>query len=250
MVETAIEVTAGRLPVVAGVGGIDIRQVIALAENAQEAGAKYAMIPPPFYYRIDQQDIYEWYRILSSSLDIGIMIYDQSWRANLGTKLGLPLMERLAGLERIVALKYGAPRLFFEMIEALERFSDRFAFIDNSLAYTAGVSHMHGATGFVSGPSVWWPEFELEFFRLLEDGKYAEADRWHTRLAPYMAMFHGEYGEAHLSFHAAALIKASLEYVGLYGGPLRPPHRAMNPQEKEELWAIMNRMGVKKAEGV
>ena len=46
-------------------------------------------------------------------------------------------MERLAGLKNIVSFKYGSPSHLEAMVVALERFSDRFAFIDNSLAYTA-----------------------------------------------------------------------------------------------------------------
>ena len=247
MVQTAIETTDGQLPVVAGVGGIDIREVIEKARNARRAGAQYAMIAPPFYDAIDQDGIYEWYRILSESLDMGIMVYDQSWRTDLGTTLGLPLIERLAGLDNVVSLKYGSPNIFEATIIALEQFSDRFAFIDNSLAYTAVASHMHGGTGFISAPATWWPEFELNFFDMMERGEYAEADRWHARLAPYMAWFQGEFWKASRYFHQAAIVKASLEYVGLYGGVLRPPYRAMNPQEKEELYAVMEAMGVKRA---
>ena len=116
-------------------------------------GARYTMIAPPFYDPIDQDGIYEWYRLLSGSLDLGIVVYDQSWRVGLGTQLGMPLIERLAGLDNVVSLKYGSPNIMEDTVVALERFSDRFAFIDNSLAYTAGLSHMHGATGFISGPS-------------------------------------------------------------------------------------------------
>jgi 4-hydroxy-tetrahydrodipicolinate synthase len=246
MVKTAIEVSDGRLPVVAGVAGNNINEVIALAKNARRVGAKYAMIPAPFYDSIDQDGIYEWYRILAESLDIGIMIYDQSWRTDLKTTLGVPLIERLAGLKNIVSLKYGSPSLLEDSIVALERFSDRFAFIDNSLAYTAVLAHMHGGSGFISGPSAWWPEFEVHFFRLMEEGRYKEAERWHARLATYMSWFAGEFFKAPRWFHSAAIIKASLEYVGLYGGPLRPPFRAMSSEEKEQLHAVMAEMGVKR----
>ena len=246
MVRTAVEVLAGEVPVVAGVAGIDIREVIQKSENAQRAGAKYVMIAPPFYEAIDQEGIYDWYRFLSESLDMGIMIYDQSWRSDLGTRLGLPLIERLSGLENIVSLKYGSPNVFDDMITALEQFSDRFAFIENSLGYTSAVAHMHGATGFISAPVTWWPEFELRFFEFLEQGEYAEADRWHARLGPYMAWFSGEFANAPRYFHQAALVKASLEYVGLYGGPVRPPFRALNVEEKDELFAVMDAIGVKR----
>lgn len=244
MVRIAIEISDGQIPVVAGVAGIDIRQVIAKAQNARKVGAKYTMVAPPFYDSIDQDGIYEWYRILNDSLDMGIMIYDQSWRTDLGTTLGLDLIERLAGLDNIVSLKYGSPNIFSDTIVALERFSDRFAFIDNSLGFTAAVSHMHGGTGFISAPVTWWPKFELEFFHLMEQGRYLEADRWHARMAEYMAWFQGEFAQADRYFSQAALVKASLEYVGLYGGPLRPPFRPMNTTEKEELFAVMDRMSV------
>ena len=245
MVRAAVEVTDGRLPVVAGVGGVNLEEVVQRARNAQAVGARYTMIAPPFYDAIDQDGIYEWYRLLSGSLDMGIVVYDQSWRVGLGTQLGMPLIERLAGLDNVVSLKYGSPNIMEDTVVALERFSDRFAFIDNSLAYTAGLSHMHGATGFISGPSTWWPEFELQFFRMLEEGEYRDADRWHARIAPYMAWFHGEFWSAPRFFHGAAIIKASMEYVGLYGGPLRPPFRAMTDEEKQDLYAVMGSMGVK-----
>ena len=247
MVETALEVTGGNLPVVAGVADLDLNEVIAMTKNAQRAGARYVMVSPPTYYEIDQDGMYEWYRILNESVDVGIMIYDQSWRGDLGTRLGLPLIERLAGLDNIISLKYGSPHIFEDMITALERFSDRFAFVDNSLGFTSVVAHMHGGTSFISGPATWWPEFELKFFQMMEEGMYAEADRWHARLIPYMNLFHGEYWTAPRYFHHAAIVKASLEYVGLYGGPLRPPFRAMDQAAKNELFAIMDQVGVQKS---
>lgn len=246
MVETAIKTTDGKLPVVVGIGSIDIRKVLEMGKNAKKAGAKYTMIAPPFYDSIDQNSIYEWYRELAGKLDLGIMIYDQSWRGALGTGLTIPLMDRLADLDNIVSLKYGSPNLFEDTIVALERFSDRFAFLENSLAYTAVLAAMHGGTAFVSSTSCWWPEFEIRFFQMIQKKQYAEADKWHTRLAPYFAWFQGEFWRSQRFFHASALIKASMEYVDLYGGPLRPPFRALNAAEKKDLWAMMEKMGVRK----
>ena len=153
MVRTAVDVTDGLLPVVAGVAGVNLDEVIERTRNARSAGAKYVMIPPPFYYEIDHDGVYEWYRILAESVDIGIMVYDQSWRVGLGTTLVLPLIERLAGLDNVVSLKYGSPNLLEDMAVVIDRFSDRFAFIDNSLGFTAVTSHMQGATGYISGPA-------------------------------------------------------------------------------------------------
>lgn len=244
MVETAVRATDGTVPVVAGVGTCDIREAIALSENAKQAGAIAVMCPPPFYYRLTHDFFVDWYRELTSATDIPIMVYDQSWRRELGTRIALPVMERLSSIPSIVSLKYGSPNVFMDMIDALEQFAGRYAFIDNSLGYTATVSHMHGATGFISGPSTWWPEFELKFWDLMESGAYQEADQWHAQITPYMHYHQNEEFEGEEHYFAAALIKACLEYVGLYGGPCRPPFRELSKSQKERLFITLDQMGV------
>ncbi len=246
MVETALRTTDGELPVVAGIASCDFREAVALAEDARRAGATCVMCPPPYYYRLGTDAFFEWYRMLSEAVDVGIMVYDQSWRTELGTTIGLGVMERLTRLPNVVALKYGGPNLFMDMIEALDHYADRFAFIDNSLGYTATIGHMHGGVGFISGPSTWWPEFELHLWDLMEAGKYREADHWHARIAPYMQYHRDEEFGGTSYYFAAALIKACLEYVGLYGGPVRPPFSELTRAQKEQVLGVLDQMGVRK----
>ena len=246
IVESAVEIGKGKITIVAGCAGINPNDVIDLVNQSEEAGAEYVMVPPPFYEALDEEAMCEWYRIIAESTNLGLVIYDQSWRVGLGTNLTLPVIDKLSNIDNVVSLKYGSPNIFNDTIVALEEFAPRFAFIDNSLGYLASVSHMHGATGWISGPSSWWPEFELGILDLLEDGKYKEADKEHARITPYMAKFHGEFWKASKYWHNAAIIKASLEYVGLTGGPVRPPFRELNKEEKNELFNIMSDMDVKK----
>ena len=103
--EAALEVCDGKMAVVTGVAGANLDDVIARTEAARGAGSRYAMIAPPCYYSIDERAVFEWYRILTESVDIGVMIYDQSWRTGLGTTLTPSLIERLAGLDNIVSLQ-------------------------------------------------------------------------------------------------------------------------------------------------
>ena len=243
MVETAIKVTDGVLPVVAGVASCNWKDAIRLAENARRAGAQCVMIPPPYYYRLDDDALVEWFRVIAEAVDIGILVYDQVWRVGLGTSVSLAAMERLAQIPNVVGLKYGSPAQYMDMIDALDRFADRFAFIDNSLGYVSTVGFMHGASGFISGPSSWWPTFELHYWDLLKEGKYAEADRWHARLSPYMEFHRDEEFGGESYFYAAALLKACLEHVGLYGGPVRPPFRALTQRQKDMVFAVLQQIG-------
>lgn len=246
MVETAVRATDGELPIVAGVGSCNYKEVIALSENARKAGAICVMAPPPYYYRLDEDAFFEWYRILTSSVDIAFMMYDQAWRRELGTGITLRVIERLSQLRSIVSLKYGSPLQFMDMITALEQFSQRYAFIDNSLGFTSSVGHMHGSRGFISGPAAWWPEFELHYWDLLEARRYQEADAWHARLAPYMRYFAGDEFQGDYYYFNASTIKASQEYVGLYGGPVRPPFKELTIEQKEVIWRLLDKIGVKR----
>jgi hypothetical protein len=72
----------------------------------------------------------------------------------------------------------------------LDRYHERVAYIDSSAGYVGTTAHMHGATGFITGFAPWWPEYELDYWDLLQARKYLEAECHHSRLFPFVARFH------------------------------------------------------------
>ncbi|GAJ12786.1 unnamed protein product, partial [marine sediment metagenome] len=138
-----------------------------------------------------------------------------------------------------------------DYITALSLYSKRFAFIDNSGTYRAIVAHVHGkVAGYITHIAAFWPEFEAKYWSLLEQGKYEEATKWHTKIDPYEKVFRGSHqaystggagGAFYMSTH-----KAALEYVGLYGGPLRPPFTELTKEQKKKLFDILEAIGVPK----
>ncbi len=243
MVEAAVEVAENKLPVIAGVQSCDYRVVIKLANIAAEAGAKCVMIPPPYYYPICQGGIYRWYKGIAEEIKIGIMAYNQSWR-NLGTFISVPLMGKLAEIKNMVAIKYSS-EVIRDYITALSLYSKRFAFIDNSGTYRAIVAHVHDeVAGYVTHATSFWPEFEAKYWSLLEQRKYEEATKWHDKLRPYYEFLKG--GGAEGGFQEAPPAKAALEYLGLYGGPLRPPFIELTKEQKKKFFGVLEGMGVPK----
>lgn len=242
MVETAVRATDNTVPVVAGIGTCSYLDAIEMAETAQQAGAACVMIPAPFYYELDEEVFFTWYAALAKALTIPIMVYDQVFRRpSLGAGLQLEGIARLAEIPSIISFKYGGPAQHLDMVPTLQQFAERFAFIHGSPDFTAIISHMHGAYGFVSAPVTCWPAFELRYWTLLENRHYHEAARWQARLAPYTRLFSREGGWGEYLF-AASVIKATLEYVGLYGGPVRPPFRDLSMTQKEKLFALLDKL--------
>ena len=240
VVETALDACGDDLPVVVGVATTSHKEAIARCQNAARAGATCAMIPPPYYYGgMDQEAVVNWYRVIADASDIGIMIYDQSAR-RLGATIDTPAIAQLAEIESVVSIKRGSEPDMKDYIESLERFSGRMAFIDNSYGYTAGVSHLHGGAGYITGVGAFWPEIEAEFWSLLEAGKYREADRLHARQGEFWHFVDGP-----MRGYATNVLKSCAEYVGIHAGSVRPPFRDLNAEELDTLHGILQRMGVK-----
>jgi dihydrodipicolinate synthase/N-acetylneuraminate lyase len=250
IVETCVRVGGGRVPVVAGVATTDFRVARELAQSARNAGAIAIMFPPPFYYPLNQDAIIDWYERLAGAVDIGIMVYDQSWRGPFVNALvGSGNLEQLLRLPNVVAIKHSGLGDLMEQMRILDQFGDRIAYIDSTAGFATTVAHMHGASGFISGTAAWWPEFELRYWALLQEGRYAEAEREHSRLAPFVARFHRN-SESGDSFSLVAVHKAALEYVGLAGGPVRPPFRELTSDQKAVVFGFLEALEVPRGSAI
>ena len=58
VVEIAIEVASGRVPVIAGAGSNSTEEAIALTRHAKEAGADAALIVTPYYNKPTQEGMF------------------------------------------------------------------------------------------------------------------------------------------------------------------------------------------------
>jgi 4-hydroxy-tetrahydrodipicolinate synthase len=246
VVETCVRAGGGRVPVVAGVASNDFRVAQQLAEGARQAGAIAIMFPPPFYYPLNQDAIIDWYERLAAAVDIGIMVYDQSWRGPfVNAVIDSKTLGLLLRLPNVVAMKHSGLSDLIEEMRILDQLGDRIAYIDSTAGYATTIAHMHGAAGFITGTAAWWPEFELHYWQLLQEGRYLEAEREHSRLAPFMSRFH--HGAEPLlveGFSLVAVHKAALEYVGLAGGPVRPPFRELTNEQKKVVFDYLEKLEV------
>jgi 4-hydroxy-tetrahydrodipicolinate synthase len=65
-------VKRSRLPVLAGVGSSTLADSVALAREARNAGAAALLLPPPYFYPLDQDDVREFYVQFAARLGPGI----------------------------------------------------------------------------------------------------------------------------------------------------------------------------------
>ena len=103
VVEIAIEVAAGRVPVMAGAGSNSTAEAIELTRHAKEAGAAGALVVTPYYNKPTQEGMYLHYRAIADAVDLPIVIYNIPPRSVVD--MSVETMARLAQHPNIVGVK-------------------------------------------------------------------------------------------------------------------------------------------------
>lgn len=76
IVETVVEINAGRVPILAGITETSTRRALALGRLVVEAGADAVVVAPPFYHRNSQGELLNYYRALAEELTVPIIAYN------------------------------------------------------------------------------------------------------------------------------------------------------------------------------
>ncbi len=107
--DIAVEETRGVAGTIMSCSDQNIDTVIDLAQHAQRAGADYVVVHAPLlnFATPSEDTVYEYYRILSERIDIGIAMWSHP---DSGYLMSPELCARLADLPNIVAIKYSVPR--------------------------------------------------------------------------------------------------------------------------------------------
>ena len=76
VIRFAVEITGGRIPVIAGSGGNNTSDVVAFSNEAMEAGADALLVVTPFYNKATQEGLYRHYKLLADTVPLPIIMYN------------------------------------------------------------------------------------------------------------------------------------------------------------------------------
>lgn len=106
---TAIEHTAGRVPLIAGTGSNDTEHCIRLSREAKAMGADGLLLVTPYYNRTSQRGLIAHYTKIAQSVDLPIILYNVPTRTSVN--IAPQTVAELYKLPNIVALKQANPNL-------------------------------------------------------------------------------------------------------------------------------------------
>ena len=103
VVELTVDVAKKRVPVLAGAGGYNTAEVIALADELAAIGVDGILSVTPYYNRPTQEGLYQHYRAIASATALPIILYSVAGRT--GVNIEPPTVKRLAGIDNIIGIK-------------------------------------------------------------------------------------------------------------------------------------------------
>src|ERR1700716_939017 len=103
VVEVTVELAKGKVPVLAGAGGYNTSEVIALARELTALGADGILSVTPYYNKPTQEGLFQHYRAIAEAVPLPMILYSVQGRTGVNIEPGT--VKRLAEIENIVGIK-------------------------------------------------------------------------------------------------------------------------------------------------
>jgi 4-hydroxy-tetrahydrodipicolinate synthase len=177
--ELVVEAANGQVPVLAGCGGYDTREVIHLAHELERAGVDGFLSVTPYYNKPTPEGLYQHYKAIAESTPLPIVLYNVPSRTAIN--LDVATTVRLAELPNIVGIK--APDQLAQMSELVSNTPEDFLVLSGDDP-VAVASMAVGARGVVSVASNEAPAEMVQIIEMCERGDFAGARKLHHWLLP------------------------------------------------------------------
>jgi 4-hydroxy-tetrahydrodipicolinate synthase len=218
VVQLVVDETAGRVPVLAGAGGYDTREVIELAREYERIGVDGILSVTPYYNKPTQEGLVQHYKAIAESTALPIVLYNVPGRT--GVNLEAATVLRLSALRTIVGVKEASGSLV-QMSEIVAAVPPEFFLLSGDDPIAVAVMAI-GGRGLISVASNAVPAEMAQIIELAEKGDFAGARKLHLWLLPFLQVNFVESNPIPL--------KAAMAAMGLleerYRLPLVPPGAA------------------------
>jgi 4-hydroxy-tetrahydrodipicolinate synthase len=230
IVEILVDEAKGRVPVLAGAGGYDTREVIHLAGLMKKAGAEGLLSVTPYYNKPTQEGLFLHYRAIAESTDLPIIVYNVPGRA--GVNVEPATLARLSAIPNIIGVKEASGSIS-QMIDVCKLLPSDFIILSGDDALTLPLMAI-GGRGVISVASNEIPADMVEMVTAAARGDFAAARRVHNRILPLMQI---NFVEAN-----PVPIKSAMAMMGLleesYRLPMCPPTSA----SKEKILRVLKEL--------
>ena len=210
--EATAEHTAGRVPLVAGIGGNNTAEVVHELKNFDSKHYDAVLSVSPYYSKPTQEGIYQHYKAITEASELPVMLYNVPGRTSMNITADTTL--RLAhDFKNIIGTKE-ASGSFDQFNTIIRDKPEDFLFISGDDAIALPLISA-GAVGVISVVGNALPGILSTMVRMCLDGKFIEAQPLHYSLVEIISLCFAEGNPGG--------VKSALKLLEICGDTLRLP---------------------------
>ncbi len=232
--KATVEQSAGRVPVVPGCGAMSAEASIAKVRQAEKAGCDAVMIQPPWYVMPSEPEVYDYYKEIIEASELPVMVYNIPRRT--GINLSVDLVDRLADEPKVIALKESS-KDWLLLSQIIRCVKDRINVLCGYANLLGLAAITEGAVGYVDSSTPVLGRRSIEFYEAATSGDTEKARPLQMAMSSLNAGFFGVG-----TFPAG--IKVALDMLGRPGGWPRPPIKALDTEQREQIRDVLVSAGL------
>ena len=232
VVELTLEIAKGKVPVLAGAGGYNTAEVIALANELQKLGADGILSVTPYYNKPTQEGLFQHFKAIASAVNLPVILYSVQGRT--GVNIEPSTVLRLSQIPNVVGIKEASGNIS-QMGAILNLVPKDFLVLSGDDSLTLPLIAL-GGRGLISVAS---NEIPAEMTRLVQSalaGDFAEARRLHFH---YLSLMEINFVESN-----PIPVKAALAEMGLLQPVWRLPLVAPKPENLARIRAVLESLNL------
>ena len=235
MVEILVDEARGQVPVLAGCGGYNTKEIVHLAKDMQKAGADGLLSVTPYYNKPTQEGIVQHFTAIADATPLPIVLYNIAGRT--GVNIETATVVRLAQHPHIVGVKEASGSLS-QMCDVLHATPKDFLVLSGDDALTLPLMAV-GGRGVISVASNEIPREMAQMVEAAERNDFAAARSIHSRILPLMQInfVEGNPGPVKAAMAAMGLLEE------VYRLPIVPP----KTESKAKIETVLKELGLLKA---
>jgi len=178
--ELVVEESNGAVPVLAGCGGYDTREVIRAAGELERVGVDGFLSVTPYYNKPTQEGLFQHYKAFAESTPLPIVLYSIQGRT--GINLNVDTVVRLSAIKNIVAIKEASGNVV-QMMEIVGQAPEEFILLSGDDPLTVPIMAI-GGRGVISVVSNEAPSETVQVVEMCERGDFTGARKLQQWLLP------------------------------------------------------------------
>jgi 4-hydroxy-tetrahydrodipicolinate synthase len=227
VVEIVVDEARGRVPVLAGAGGYDTREVAEAARAMHAAGASGLLSVTPYYNKPTPEGLFRHYQAIAEATPLPIVVYNVPGRTGCNVDPGT--LARLSTIPRVAGVKEASGNMT-QICEVLRAVPPEFLVLCGDDALTLPAMAV-GARGIISVAANEVPAEMAQLVEAAEANDFAFAREIHSRLLPLML--------ANFAESNPIPVKAAMAQMGLLEESYRLPMVPPRAETREKLARVL-----------